>query len=384
MRNVAGRPALVLALSLLAWSASAADVSVPSLELATRGNASAGLSTNGKLEMLVEGGLKLGGSIKLGVDGASLGQAVPLSEIIDPAITPGPGSDAALSFLAAAIRLREAFGGGISLEFFVGENDTFATGDDFTDVFGAPRISTRYSGFFTFDTKPFYEGLHRINGTGLSVDVPLGAAALLSTYLYQDARILDTSGNLQPGHYSADVRALLNWEKLKLEVFAGVTHPGSELGIYRAGLMFHAAEGPVEFFAQVGVPRWDAAGSTFDQSMLYLLFEPRVTFGAFSIVPTFFWRPAFYLQHPTGDTDVFDVNLALLIGDELENPVSGGLETTLEFDGTVASDRLQIQVSPFVSFITPGVLWQIKPEFALVPFDLADLFTLFVGVDAQF
>ena len=384
MRNVAGLPALVLTLSLLAWSASAADVSVPSLELATRGNAATGLSTNGRLEMVVEGGLKFGGSIKLGVDGAALGQSVPLSEILDPAITPAPGSDAALNFLAAAIRLREAFGSGLSLEFFVGENDTFATGDDFTELFGAPRISTRYSGFFTFAAKPFYEGLHKINGTGLSVDVPLGAAALLSTYLYQDSRILDTGGNLLPGHYSADVRTLLNWEKLKLEAFVGATYPGSQFGIYRAGLMFYAAEGPVEFFAQVGVPRWDAAASAFDLSMFYLLFEPRVTFGAFSIVPTFFWRPAFYLQHPTGNTGVFDVNLALLIGDEIENPISGGLETTLEFDGSVAANRLQIGVAPFVGFITPGVVWQIKPEFTLVPFDVASLLTFFVGVDAQF
>ena len=385
MRNVAGVPALVLALSLLAWSATAADISVPSLEVATRGSATSGLSTNGRLEMVVEGGIKLGGSIKLGVDGASLGQVVPASEIIDPAITPGPGGDAALSFLAAAIRLREVFGSGVSLEFFVGEHDTFATGDEFTELFGAPRISSRYSGFFTFDTKPFYEGLHKINGTGLSVDIPLGAAALLSTYLYQDARIMDTSGNVLPGHYSADIRALLNWEKLKLEAFIGATHPGAALGIYRAGLLFHAAEGLVEFFAQMGVPRWDAAGSPFDMSMFYLLFEPRVTFGAFSIVPTFFWRPAFYLQQSTGLADVFDVNLALLIGDEIENPISGGLETTLEFDlSPTASNLIEVEASPFVSFITPGVLWQIKPEFTLWPFDLANLFTLFVGVDAQF
>ena len=110
-----------------------------------------------------------------------------------------------------------------------------------------------------------------------------------------------------------------------------------------------------------------------------------MTFGAFSIVPTFFWRPAFYLQQSTGLADVFDVNLALLIGDEIENPISGGLETTLEFDlSPTASNLIEVEASPFVSFITPGVLWQIKPEFTLWPFDLANLFTLFVGVDAQF
>ena len=73
MKNVAGVPArtrtrrrraVLLLVSLLPtpWALWAADVTVPSLELATRGNSVSGLVTKGQMTMLVEGGVKLGGS----------------------------------------------------------------------------------------------------------------------------------------------------------------------------------------------------------------------------------------------------------------------------------------------------------------------------------
>ena len=103
----------------------------------------------------------------------------------------------------------------------------------------------------------YWDGIHATNGTGFR----LGTSPRLSDnfvsypYMYQDL-------DIGPGSWSSDLRALVNFERVKLEVFAGATvTPGYSDGLYRSGLMFYATSGDVgEFFAQVGVPHWDPTG----------------------------------------------------------------------------------------------------------------------------
>ena len=124
----------------------------------------------------------------------------------------------------------------------------------------------------------------------------------------------------------------------------------------------------------------------FSINLFYLLFEPRVHLGALHIIPTFFWHPQYYLQQPTGELGSFDVNLNFLIQSEALPQVTGGLEANLVFraaSGTV-TQQLTVKASPYVRFITPGVLWDVKVNANLFPFNLNTLVDVFLGIRAEF
>jgi hypothetical protein len=115
--------------------------------------------------------------------------------------------------------------------------------------------------------------------------------------------------------------------------------------------------------------------------LLYVLFEPRVHLGLFSIVPTFFWHPGFYLQQPTGETGSFDVNLDMYVGDIATTSIRGGLQGALRFAS--AESSFIVTASPYVSFITPGILWDFRVDVRLaIPFGLDDLAGT-VGIRAE-
>ena len=84
---------------------------------------------------------------------------------------------------------------------------------------------------------------------------------------------IEANGGSSPqGSTRRTLRFLLNWERVKLEGFLGATSSDATLyGYYRGGLLFYAINDNVEFFAQIGFPRWDPAGSAFGVNLFYLL-----------------------------------------------------------------------------------------------------------------
>jgi len=356
-----------------------ANVTVPSLELYTRGVNSGGtfaFESEGDMDLLVEGGYKFEGLVVLNYTSTSLE---------DPSPTSG------LTFKAARITQRELFGLPLSFSYFIGEGDTFCSGDIFPQYFGVNPVATAYRGLMHFPEGIRYNGIHTLKGTGLQFDLtPQGETLLLSYYLYQDSNIDSDSNplNFEPGYYSSDLRFALNFNKLKLETFVGATYPApdSSPGYYRGGLLFYASEENVEFMAQAGIPQWSPVNNQFDMSLFYLLFEPRVKIGFLSVIPTFFWRPGYYNQQSTNE-QAFDVNLNLLLGGTVATKVSGGLESNFSYQtessGTTVSE-FRIRLSPYLQLLTSGVIWEIRVNAKLWPYSYSDLIECFFGARAEF
>ncbi len=364
-----------------------ANITVPTFELITHGAPYGGgfaLQTYGNVVIQVEGGYKFGAQVDLNF----LSSVSPTNSLETSPLN-------MLGFYGASVIMKDVLGSSVDISYFVGQNDYFCRGDGFS-LFGATTFATGYSGFLYFPSGPLYAGIYQVNGTGLRVDLtPVKDTVRLSVYAYEDTHVNDmlsaylpagsTSTLPQLGAYSADLRMLLNFDAVKLEGFLGGTYaPSSTYGFYRGGLMFYAANKDVEFFAQAGVPEWDPS-SAFAMNLFYLLFEPRIHLGLFSLVPTFFWHPAYYQQfYNPSEKGNFDVNVNAYVGDPVTTSVRGGLEATFKFLSSSATSPgiLQTNTSPYVSFATPGVVWTLKTTFKLFPYDPGTFFEAFIGIEA--
>ncbi len=367
----------LIALPLLLLTAGhvfSANITVPYLELITRGQMNNGLyelSTRGEMDLLVEGGYKFGGRVTLNYKSTSLEDYIKSSS---------------LAFKGASIIIRKLFSIPLNFSYFVGENDTFCSGSDFSTIFGSIPITTQYSGYIYFPEGIIYDGIYTISGTGLKFSLLPSGNFLYSLYLYQDSNITHSVNGTESvwlGHYSADFRTMINFKNLKIEAFAGATFPISTFGYYRGGLLFYSASEGVEFLTQIGIPRWDPAKDLFGIKLFYLLFEPRVHMGLFSIIPTFFWHPGYYLQKETNELGSFDVNINFLLGDPQKTPVSGGFESNLSFS-TTGTQQFRVKASPYISLITQGVVWKLKVNAQIWPFSVNNLIETFIGIRAEF
>jgi hypothetical protein len=372
------RAALLGLFLFLAGIAFPANVVVPQMDLITRGAMNGGaftLQTFGDITLQFQGGYKFGGSLAFNIRNADLENlaAAPLG----------------LGFLSASIIIRDLFSAPLSFMYFVGQSDTFCSGDGF-GLFGAQPIMTTYRGFMYFPTGPLYDGIYQVDGTGARFEyVPKIENLSFDLYVYEDTRS-QYPGITIPiitslGTYSTDLRILLNYQAIKLEGFLGTSvTPSSGDYYFRGGLLFYATNRNVEFLGQIGIPKWDPlVDSTPNINHFYLLVEPRLHLGMFSIIPTFFWHPAYYMQagpNP-GEPGSFDVNLNLALGDAAKDPFQGGLESNFRFESATQG---AFKISPWLGISTPGVLWKLKVNTQLWPFSYSNLIEVFVGAQAQF
>ena len=372
------RAAFVGLFLFLAGIAFPANVVVPKMDLITKGYMSSGafvLQTFGDLALEVQGGYKFGGSLAFGIQDTNLESFA--------------GASIPLSFQSASIIIRDLFSAPLSLTYFVGQNDTLCSGDGFA-LFGAQPIMTAYRGYMYFSNGPVYDGIYQINGTGMRVEfVPRIESLSLDYYIYEDTRTtfpgITTAIISSPGTYSTDLRFLLNYAAIKVEGFVGSTLTPSSLDyFFRGGLLFYATDRNVEFLGQIGIPKWDPGVDAVPNiNHFYLLVEPRLHLGKFSIIPTFFWHPSYYMQAGpnTGQAGSFDVNLNLAVGDPAQDTLQGGLESNLRFEsGTQGVFKL----SPWLGVTTPGVLWKVKVDTQVLPFNWSDIVQVFVSAQAQF
>lgn len=394
-----------IALLFTALPLSAAEISVPSLELATTGSVEDGafvLATRASAELSVDGGYKFGGTLRFAFSANDLEKA--LSYLTTPltTISAAPDADdynalvdrinnsASLSFKLAKVMVRQPFGAPIDFGFFVGQADTFCSGDDFPTRFGSAPIGTAFRGYAYFpdgiggDPNFQYNGIHGATGTGISLSWTAWDRIVPILYAYQDSAI---ESGTSSGKYSADLRLLANGDNVKIELFAGLTQPSGSLGLYRAGALAYFSTGVgADFLAQVGIPRWNP-DEGFGIDNLFFLFEPRVDFGFSSIIMTLFYHPAWYFQRETDERGVSDVNLKFLIGDLRKTSIEGGFETTIGIRGEAqASEQpFRLSLGPFFAMVTEGVRWDVKlkvnPIAATVPLEM---FEMFLGVRTGF
>jgi len=393
-------------LLLTALPLSAAEISVPSLELATTGSVENGsfvLATRASAELSVDGGYKFGGTLRFAFAANDLEKALsyltnPLTTISTSAPTGAEynelvdriNNSASLSFRLAKVLVRQPFGIPIDFAYFVGQADTFCSGDDFPARFGSAPIGTAFRGYAYFpdgidgDPNFQYNGIHAATGTGISVSWNAWDRIVPILYAYQDSAAQSGSSS---GEYSADLRVLANGEHVKLEFFAGLTQPHGSFGLYRAGALAYFSTGiGADFLAQVGVPRWDPAVG-FGIDNLYFLFEPRVDFGFTSIIMTLFYHPGWYLQRETNERGVSDVNLKFLIGDLRKTSIEGGFETTIGIRGEAQNtdQPFRFSLGPFFAMVTEGVRWDVKLKVSPIGVTAPlEMFAMFLGVRTAF
>lgn len=374
---------LIFLMLVLSDKLFAAELDVLNMELITRSNFDTGvpvLKTRGKVDLRMSGGYKLGGSLTLGFDSEDLGYS---DTDIDPVTASAQelatylSNQTYLQFQSAEISIRDLFATPTELTYFTGATDVLCQGDDFQSYFGSVPVATRYRGYLYFPDNKF-DGIHRINGTGLKLSSTFGSERILtSVYVYED-------GYLGNGYFSSDLRTLFNFNKIKLEGFLGASFPAASYGLYRGGLLFYYSPGTAgEFYTQIGVPQWNPEES-FDIDRLFFLFEPRIKLNPLTIILTLFWHPGYYLQKETSDMGSSDVHINFMIGNPEISSFSGGLEGSITFNSSAVNDKFEVGVSPYISAITSGVIWNIMLNTKLFPYSLDDMFDGVVSVKAEF
>jgi len=390
-KRAPARSIVLFAVMVAAGSISyAADVVVESLQLVTHGDydSSSDLftaSTQLYYQLDIKGGDKFAGLLRLQfLNGAIEGSLPTSTSTATAALSP--------QFETAAVTAKDTFGLPLDATYFVGYLDAFGSGDDFVPLFGAAPFATTLRGPMVYpngiDNNPnrYYDGIHAANGTGfrLATSPRLSSNFVSYLYVYQDS-------DIGAGSWSSDLRGLLNFDRIKLEVFTGATAtPGAADGIYRGGLMFFAAPGDVgEFYAQMGVPHWDPLGG-FSIDDVYFLFEPRINFGVANLALTVFYHPAWYRQQPTNEDGALDAALNLRFGRLARDGVQGGLQGLLEFrplttDPTI-TPPLSVIASPYYSAIAGGIEWDFKLGLQLfpIPAEWYGILEPFIGLKTSF
>lgn len=393
---------LALALSAAAPAAlAAADLRVDQLELLTHGalNPSSGAFEVGSrlyFDLSIEGGDKFAGLLRMDFLNSDIENALSLAGKTFSSTATGPqiadrfNNIISPKLRTVAITARSILGLPLDLAYFVGNMDAFASGDDFTTLFGAAPFATDLRGPMVYpdgvgnNPNIWFEGIAEANGTGfrLRTTPNFSSSSVGYAYFFQDA-------DIGPGVWSGDLRYLINNPQVKAEFFAGATANGGQ-GLYRGGLLFFAGTGDVgEFFAQAGVTHWDPLGN-FSIDDLYFLFEPRLNLGIAQVALTVFKHPSWYLEQDygnSGEKGALDAAFNLRFGQISQSGSQGGTETLFAFrQGSTTATPLTIDSSGYYSLIAGGVRWDFKMDLRLFPFPSQwyGIFRPFIGLKTSY
>ncbi|MDR1419398.1 MAG: hypothetical protein LBI86_03405 [Treponema sp.] len=392
MKDTRLRNIRFLGLFLLAFpffSLSGAEITVPRLELATRGRVNDdgefALSTNALADIALDGGYKFGVRLGLSFTAADLGKAFAYRNLRFLPLPSGTAvsdveynsladqmngvrdNDAALSFRFAGATARDLFSLPLELSYFIGHGDTFGSGEEFAARYGLFQIPTDFTGFYYFpdgidgDINRRYEGIYQARGTGLSFALTRWNMFVPMVYVYQNlAAFEDGTFSFAGSRYSGDLRLLFNRNGLSVEAFGGITGGKDPRIQFRGGVLaFFSSGAGTDFLLQAGIPGWEK-GSEFGADHLFFLIEPRLRFGIMAFHMTFFYHPLVYQGVRTNDErGRADINFKIIAGDPVATGIQGGIENTIgvKLDDY---DALTVRLSPFVSFISGGLQWNVK------------------------
>jgi hypothetical protein len=392
-------------LFLPVFSLSGAEITVPRMELASRGASEDGeftVSTNAAVDIALNGGYKYGILLGLSFDSPDLGKAFSYRNFEAELLAPGAAvsgeeynrladrfnNRAVLSFRVAKATARELFTLPLEFSYFAGLSDSFCSGEEFASRYGLPHIQTGFTGFYYFPDgiggNPYrrYNGIHAVQGTGFSLALTRWENFIPLLYLYQDIPYMSTGGTVsEKTHYSGDLRTIFNGEKIKVEAFWGVSAGKDLAANFRGGLMaFFTSGNGTDFLIQCGIPGW-AQGEEFSIDNMYFLMEPRLSFGFFGIHLNFFYHPLEYLHIKTEEErGKADINIKFLFGNMEQFRLQGGLETTLGLKIDEAED-FSFKLSPFISLLSDGLRWDFKVRIDPRAWEKPEeIFDVFVGI----
>jgi hypothetical protein len=396
------------------WSLVSAEITVPHLELASRGSiedGNFGISTSAEADIALNGGYKYGITLGLGAEIANLEKALSYGRLDMPYLSGGgspTGADyndlshtvedrfnnqATLSIRYLEATVRDLFDKPLELSFFIGHYDKLGSGDEFPERFGTVQVGTDMRGFLYYPeglggdpSLRFNGAIHGVLGTGMALKGLFLDKIVPSLYVYQDLSFKDTvTGTFLPGHYSADFALMVNGGAVKFEGFAGITYVTHDNPVLRGGLLAYISSEPMGLLIQAGLPSWKAEDNvTIDD--FYFLLEPRVRFEKMGMSLTFFYHPVYYMnreildENNEQDKGKADINLKAFYGDIGRSNFEGGLETTLGMRMHNGED-MTLWVSPFVRVATSGLLWDFKVRVNVLHFSKGgDLAEGFIGI----
>ena len=399
---------MLLFLSAL-WPAVAAEITVPNMEMASRGRVEDKefvLSSVISADLALTGGYKYSFLLGLSLEADDIARAFAYRNfragLLDPAdpvsadeynaLANRLNNQAFIGFRLAKATARDLFGLPLEMSYFFGSGDNFCTGDEFPIKFGISPFGTDFRGFYYFPEgiggifSHRYNGIHGVRGTGLSFSLTKWEKIVPMFYIYQNfADFWSTTGaNYYSGNiYSGDLRLLLYHDWLRIDAFGGISLNSSLDTNIRGGLMVHILGNGVEFFAQGGIPGW-TTGEKFSIDNIFFLIEPRVHIGLFGINLTFFYHPAEYNQIITiEEKGKADINIKFTYG-KADSGFAGGIEMGAEFKVDKMQD-IVFRLSPFASFITGGLKWDAKIRIIPQNYDVPlEMMELFIGVRTAF
>ncbi|MDR1143275.1 MAG: hypothetical protein LBK77_03525 [Spirochaetaceae bacterium] len=390
-----------------------AEITVPHLELASRGtveDGDFGISTSAEADIALNGGYKYGITLGLGAEIPNLEKALSYGRLDMPYLnsTSPTGDDynelartvedrfnnqATLSIRYLEAVVRDLFDKPLELAFFIGRYNKLGSGDDFQERFGTVQVGTGMRGFLYYPeglggdpSLRFNGAIHGILGTGLALKGLFLDKVVPSVYLYQDLSFKDpVTGTYLPGHYSGDFSLMVNGEIVKFEGFTGVTYINQGNPVLRGGLLAYVSSGSMGLLMQAGLPYWEA-GKSITIDNFYFLLEPRLRFEKLGMGFTFFYHPVYYMnreildENNDPDSGKADINLKVFYGDISRSTFEGGLETTLGMRMHNGED-MTLWISPFVRTVTSGLLWDFKVRVNVLYFtEGGDLMEGFIGI----
>ncbi|MDR1308047.1 MAG: hypothetical protein LBK74_10805 [Treponema sp.] len=389
-----------------------AEITVPHLELASRGtveDGDFGISTSAEADIALNGGYKYGITLGLGAEIPNLEKALSYGRLDMPYLNSSPTGDdynelshmvedrfnnqATLSIRYLEAVVRDLFDKPLELAFFIGRYNKLGSGDGFQERFGTVQVGTDMRGFLYYPeglggdpSLRFNGAIHGILGTGLALKGLFFDKVVPSVYLYQDLSFQDpVTGTYLPGHYSGDFSLMVNGEIVKFEGFTGITYINQDNPVLRGGLLAYVGSGPMGLLMQAGLPYWEA-GKSITIDNFYFLLEPRLRFEKLGMGLTFFYHPVYYMnreildENNDQDSGKADINLKVFYGDISRSPFEGGVETTLGMRIHNGED-MTLWVSPFVRTVTSGLLWDFKVRVNVLYFSKGgDLMEGFIGI----
>jgi hypothetical protein len=412
MKTFFGAIFLCATLGMLA----AAEITVPRLEMASRGKVEDGEFTLASVvfaDVALNGGYKYGIFLGFSFEADDLAKTLAYRNFKfdqTAASTPVTGAEynalvdhandrlnnqGTLSFRVAKATARDLFNLPLELSYFIGEADSFGNGDEFASRFGTTPIGTDFRGFFYFpdgiggNIRRQYNGIYQVRGTGLSLALARWDSFVPMLYLYEDFSYMQplNSGAGEIRH-SGDMRFLINQEVVKLEIFGGASMNSGLDSNLRGGLLAHFSSAVgAQFLIQCGVPGWEK-GEKFSIDNFYFLMEPRLFFDKFGVYVTFFYHPVEYIYELTRaerekERGKADINIKLL-SKSSQSGFSWGAETTmgLKIDGM---EDFSLWVSPFAGFLTNGLMWDAKLRVNTLGVKTpSEMFEIFIGVRTAF
>jgi hypothetical protein len=242
-----------------------------------------------------------------------------------------------------------------------------------TGYYGLLGEGNYYKGYIYHNREPGFEylGYYPVYGTGLNLTGHF--SEIFSLHLFGYQRYGNSSID------SADVNISLQKDSLTFNIFSGLTSDQYRLG---AQVVFLGQD--IDLYLTIGDPTIEG-GRELDFDDFYFLIEEWFRLKNWNLILSVFTRPALHYNYlvrdyiDTNQTDDIDFNLNinyspkshdLFIGNELNIR-----SNTIEDFG--------ITISPYISFLTFGVLWKIKFDFTLLS-DTQDFFTSFVNINTSF